>query len=110
MNPWTNSDCIYTIIQLLLGNNSISNLEIVSSLNSFNLAYFQYHYFYGSCHSKYNPKIYLGTIQTTSYQWNYDGQTGQTNGLPNLPEGGQKSGSWQKKLGHFCPSYVLKFR
>ncbi len=84
----------YNISQINLGSNSISKLEIVSSLNLFNIAHFMYHFNYNSCLQKYAPKIYLGTVQSASANWNSELQTGQTNGLGDLPGGGEKSGSW----------------
>ncbi|HBD06488.1 MAG TPA: hypothetical protein DCY93_03655, partial [Firmicutes bacterium] len=89
-SPWNEAKYNGSILQLTLGNNFISSLEIVSALNSLNLAHCQYHYNLISCTKKFNPKLYLGTIQTASTNWNYDIQ----NGLPELPDTSQKSGSW----------------
>ncbi len=74
LNPWVNPDCTYVIIQLLMGSNSISKLEIVSALNSFNLAHEMYAYYCYTRTEKYNPKVYLGSVQTTSDDWNLDEQ------------------------------------
>ncbi len=93
ISPWNDSAYTYVVGMINLGNNFISKLEIVSALNSFNLAYQIYHYNHQNCPQKYNPKVYLGAIQTTARNWNYDYQTGQTNGLP-APE---KSGSWPQE-------------
>ncbi len=76
-----------------LGNNSNSKLEIVSSLNSFNLAYYQYHFNDGNCVKKYNLKIYFGTIQSVAHQWNFDTDSSRQN----LLGGVEKSGSWPQK-------------
>jgi len=38
--------------------------------------------------------VYLGAVQTTSYAWIYDRQTGQKNELENLLGDPEKSGSW----------------
>jgi len=38
--------------------------------------------------------VYLGAVQTTSAYWLQDNQIGQTNGLPDLLGGSEKSGSW----------------
>ncbi len=94
MNPWNNPDYTYSVIMINSGSNPLSKLEIVSTLNSFNFAYFQLHYNGPTCMPKYNPKVYLGAVQTVAENWNYDYQPGQTNPLPWLPGGGQKSGSW----------------
>ncbi len=98
MNPWKGDRSIYEFCTINKGNNFISLLEIVSSLNVFNIAHWQYHYYYINCTEKYNPKVYLSAIQSVSYQWNYDTQTGQTNPLPNPAFDPQKSGSCFMKL------------
>ncbi len=89
-SPWTIGDFKYSAVQINLGNNFISSLEIVSSLNLFNLARYYYLFNYQTCASKYNPKIYLGTLQTTSKEWNYDNNSGL--------KSEQKSGSWLIKF------------
>ncbi len=94
MNPWLGDYSSYDYSTINKGTNPISKLEVVSSLNFFNLGHWEYHFNYQNCTQKYNPKLYLGAIQTASRDWNYDLQTGQTNGLGNLPDGLQKSGSY----------------
>jgi len=91
--PW--NDVLYncSILQLNLGSNPISSLEVVSSLNSFNLTYGMYYYSYDSRTKKYNPKVYLGAVQTTSGAWNLDRQNAQ-----NWVE---KSGSWPQVINKF---------
>ena len=59
-----------------LGSNFIGNLEVVSQLNLFNQARHMYHYNYQNCTSRYYPKVYIGTLQSTSKEWNIDQQTG----------------------------------
>ncbi len=93
-SPWIDSTKKYSYAQLLIGSNPIGSLEIVSALNSFNLGSHQYHYNIYNCVVKYNPKVYLGTIQTASTNWNADLQKDQKNSLGNLPGEAQKSGSW----------------
>jgi len=95
-NPWINPDYTFSVYQLLLGNNSLSKVEIVSALNSFNLAFRMFHYSYPNCPEKYNPKVYLGAVQSASINWNYDYQKPQKTGLPNLVPGQEKSGSWPR--------------
>ncbi len=36
----------------------------------------------------------MSAVQSVGGGWNLDWQTGQTNGLPNLLGGTEKSGSW----------------
>jgi len=86
LSPWDGNANQYAILAISAGTNSISKLEIVSSLNSFNLARFNYLFNYTICTKKYNPKVYLGAIQTVANMWNYDSQNGQN--------WAQKSGSW----------------
>jgi len=91
LSPWVDAVNPNSIIQVTLGSNFISSLEIVSALNSLNLAVNQYHYNFGNCLKKYAPKVYLGTVQTTSIQWNLDNQKG-------LTADPEKSGSWPQNL------------
>ncbi len=88
-SPWVIGDYKHSAVQINLGNNFISLLEIVSSLNLFNLARYYYLFNYETCALKYNPKVYLGTIQTSSKEWNYDRDYSRKN----LGPDGQKSGS-----------------
>ncbi len=91
--PWILQNYKYSVGQLNLGSNSISRLEVVSWLNTFNLASDSFFYNIDNCLDKYNPKIYLGTIQTEATNWNHDNNLGLKNGLGNLPDGSEKSGS-----------------
>jgi len=92
--PWIANKYKYSIGQINLGNNSNSRLEIVSLLNIPNLAVDSFFYNYTNCPQKYNPKVYLGAVQSAALNWNYDQQNGQKNDLPSLPGGVEKSGSW----------------
>jgi len=76
ISPWNDASLIYATSQINLGNNPISSLEIVSALNSFNLACWQYHLNYTCCYQKYNPKVYFGTIQTSAIGWQFDNNLG----------------------------------
>ncbi len=93
LSSWNDKNYTYTICAINLGSNPIGSLEIVSSLNSFNLARYQYHFNYPYCTQKYNPKVYFGTIQTTSTEWLYDNDPARKN----LAQGSEKSGSWHIK-------------
>ncbi len=86
ISPWGIAYDSYWYDQINKGNNSISRLEVVSALNSFNLAMYQYHYNQADCPSKYNPKIYLSAFQTASTNWFLEQNTGC--------EKYEKSGSW----------------
>ncbi len=85
---WIDSRYFGTILQMNLGSNPISKLEVVSALNSFNIAKNQYQSDYVDCAPKYNPKVYLGAVQSVVSGWNYDRQNGQN--------WGEKSGSWPR--------------
>lgn len=85
-SPWIEASKTYSILQLYLGNNPLSKLEVVSSLNSFNIADAMYHYNSYDRPLKYNPKVFFGTIQTVSIQWKDDLGTGS--------EKYEKSGSY----------------
>jgi len=93
LSPWNDTNYTYSTLLINTGTNPLSKLEVVSALNSLNTASYQYHYNYANSVQKYNFKLYLSTIQSMANQWIYDNQTGQTNGLPNLQNGNEKSGS-----------------
>ncbi len=94
VSPYRGNVSLYEISNINLGSNFIAKLEIVSALNSFNLTWDQYHFNHNNCTTKYNPKVYFGTIQSLSISWNYD----DDNARKNLAQGDQKSGSWPKFL------------
>ncbi len=93
LSAWNRSDATYSICMLNLGNNFNSKLEVVSSLNLLNIANCNFDFTHTVAYSKYNLKVYLGTVQSVANGWLYDIQTGQTNGLQNIVPGAQKSGS-----------------
>ncbi len=102
LSTWNDSSQIYSLGQINLGTNPNSRLEVVSVLNSFNLAKNLFHFNYPNSTGKFNPKVHFGTIQSIAVRWNYDYQTGQKNGLPNLLPELEKSGSWiQKSIKFF---------
>ncbi len=74
LSPYLKSTDSKGTLSILLRNNLISKLEIVSMLNLSNQAHLMYHLNYENCLDKYNPKVYLGTIQEIAFEWNYDGQ------------------------------------
>jgi len=86
VSPWNESRYTYAVGQLLIGNNPISKIEVVSALNSFNLARYMYEYHAPTRTEKYNPKVYLGAVQGVAGYWISDENSGLTSG--------QKSGSW----------------
>jgi len=101
LNPYIGNLGKYEVANINLGNNPLSKIEIVSALNSFNLAPCQYHYNYYNCLDKYYPKIYLGTIQGVGYHWNYDADSSRPNGQ-----------NWEEKSGSCYRNYngiVTKF-
>ncbi len=73
-SPWNEVVDLYTIGQINLGNNFNSSLEIVSSLNLFNLGINQYVFSFNNCIEKYNPKVYIGAVQNVAIQWDLDSQ------------------------------------
>ncbi len=107
-DPWIEEEYIYTISQINLGSNFIAKLEVVSALNSFNIAYQMFAYHYLNRTKKYNPKLYLGTIQTASTQWNYDYQDPQKIHPFWVSDGLQKSGSWPQKLQSWFKIFLKK--
>ncbi|HBD06523.1 MAG TPA: hypothetical protein DCY93_03855, partial [Firmicutes bacterium] len=63
------------------------------------IAHAMYHYNSYNCTSKYNPKLYLGTIQNITSRWNFDNDSARGN----LAQGDQKSGSWP----HFLSKKII---
>ncbi|HBD06566.1 MAG TPA: hypothetical protein DCY93_04070 [Firmicutes bacterium] len=84
----------YSVLKINTGTNPMSRLEVVSLLNSFNITTSMFFYGYNNRTAKYNPKVYLSAVQSVAPGWNYDYQIGQQNGLANIDETDQKSGSW----------------
>ncbi len=93
LTPWNNPDHTYSIMQINLGNNFISTLEIVSALNSFNITREMYLYNHINRTEKYNPKVYLGAVQSMAKQWNLDNQDSQKVDPKWVTAGDKKSGS-----------------
>ncbi len=94
MRPWNDSNYVHAIASINLGSNPLSKLEIVSSLNSFNLSYGMYYYYTDTFTQRYNPKLYLSTIQSVAQIWNQDKENAQK-----YDSGGsEKSGSFIKML------------
>ena len=73
-SPWFESPYSYSILQLQIGYNPLSNLQVVSQLNLLSQARYTYHYNYQNCTSRYYPKVYIGTAQTLGIDWNFDAQ------------------------------------
>ncbi len=93
LSVWNDSRFTYSITQLLTGTNPNSKLEIVSGLNFSNYGvqsfYFNYHY----SHSRFYPKLYLGTLQSVSESWTSDVQDPKKVDSKWAEAGNQKSGS-----------------
>ncbi len=86
LSAWTDVNLKHALGPMILGGNFISKLEVVSSLNTFNLGSFHFHYNGSAFVKKYNLKFYLGTVQTTSEGWNSEVNSGL--------KSEQKSGSY----------------
>ncbi|HBD05886.1 MAG TPA: hypothetical protein DCY93_00550, partial [Firmicutes bacterium] len=66
LSPWDGDKNPYGVSAINLGSNPNSKLEIVSSLNISNQAHLMYLINFLNCPMKYNPKVFLGTIQSVS--------------------------------------------
>ncbi len=73
---WYQDEYEYNILPLYSGTNFISNLEVVSGLNTLNLASFITYYNTSKNSIKYALKLYIGTPQTIGQEWNLDRQNG----------------------------------
>ena len=72
LSSWNDATYTYSILQLNLGSNPISKIEVVSTLNTLNLGRAMYYFYYKYRLPKYNIKVYIGTSQTIAIQWNFD--------------------------------------
>jgi len=89
-STWYSSQHTYSTLLINAGTNPMSKLEIVSLINTFNLAFEMFAYHNQNRTKRFYPKVYFGTVQTASTYWNYDVQ-----GNENLDQTrGEKSGSW----------------
>ncbi len=86
---WNNESDKYASEPILLGNNPINALEVVSMLNISNLAQCMFHFNRNYSTGKYSPKVHLGTIQGISTGWLFDNNSGLKSELRDP----QKSGS-----------------
>ena len=91
ISPWNETSCAYSILQIGLGYNPISKLEVASALNTVNIGIYMYHYHTINSTEKYAPKVYLGTTQTIATGWNMDIQNGTITTLPNWPNSYQSN-------------------
>ncbi len=90
LSSWNDATYTYSILQLNLGSNPISKLEVASMLNILSQARYTYHYNSYNCPERYYPKVYIGTSQTIAYAWNHDSQNGTETTLPNWPQSYQQ--------------------
>ncbi len=91
LQPWNETSCAYSILQLYKGYNPLSKIEVVSTLNTLNLGRSMFYYGYDINTKKYNPKVYLGTPQVLGTGWQNDIQTGIN--YPSIwPEKGSQKG------------------
>ena len=105
-----------------MGSNSLSKLEVVSSLNCLNIGYYMYHYNTINCTEKYAPKVYINASITVAEGWTWDLKNYAETTLPNWLEdyqGPKKDYSfvlimyfnnlsqpWYISLKHFSKSFV----
>ena len=66
------------MLQIYLGYEALSKIEIISLLNIKTQARDMYAHDHSSRTSKYNPKVYLGTLDSLSVSWISDTLKGAT--------------------------------
>ena len=97
ISPWTNGTYTYSILQLNLGSNPISKLEVASALNTVNIGIYMFGYDTSTYTRKFNLKVYIGTPQTLGRGWNIDTQSGIK--FPSIwPEKGTQKGCHNYKV------------
>ena len=74
---WNSPTQIYSMLQIYLGYEALSKIEIISLLNIKTQARDMYAHDHSSRTSKYDPKVYLGTTQTMARYWNIDTHSGK---------------------------------
>lgn len=77
LTSWDDDKYTYSQMQLYLGTNPISLLEVVSLLNINNISSYMFTYNDQVRPPKYNPIMNLGVINTSAIMWNIDLETGQ---------------------------------
>ena len=105
LSPWSNESQAYTLGQMNLGYNPLSKIEIVSGLNVFNYAPGSLAYNSGNRTQKYNPKVYIGTLQSVALQWVSDRQI-YAGSIINMPENWPINES-QKGEANILNNYIL---
>ena len=85
-SPWDDPLYEYSLGQHQMGSNSLSKLEVVSSLNCLNIGYYMYHYNTINCTEKYAPKIYINASITVAEGWTWDLNNYVETTLPNWPQ------------------------
>ena len=91
LSPWNEAPFAYSIMQLYMGSNFIGNLEVVSLLNIPSQAREMYYYSPANRTAKYNPKVYLGTLQSIAYWWITQYQNGAIWSINNWPNSYQSN-------------------
>ncbi len=74
LQPWNDASCAYSVLQISKGYNPMSKLEVVSFVNLVNLGFQTLWYGAYDSTAKYNPKVYLSTLNAVGKQWLYDRQ------------------------------------
>lgn len=85
-SPWNDTSTTYTLGQVLISYNSLSNLQVASMLNVFDQATYNWHYNKDNCINRFYPKLYLGPQITYSQGWNYNNDFGAVLNISRWPE------------------------
>lgn len=86
ISPWNLSTHKYAIAQINNGTNPNTNLEIASMLNINNTNREMIYYSLSNRPSKYNPKIFIGTINSQSPSWAREYATNSYLSISRWPE------------------------
>ena len=71
-SPWNDQVYSYSLGQINKGYNPLSNLEVVSALNTVNISTQMYAYSPTNRTAKYYPKVYIGPSKTIGQLWIYE--------------------------------------
>ncbi len=93
ISPWNDATFAYSLLQLNLGYNPMSKLEVVSALNTVNISTQMYAYSPTNRTERYYPKVYIGTPVTTAKRWNYDDSIS-----PKIPDDNSSKIGWPENF------------
>ena len=91
LSPWNDNEYAYSLLQINMGSNPLSKLQVASALNVNNYAQHWLYHNESNRSLKYYPMIYLGTATTEANGWTYETKNGSNLVISNWPNSYQNS-------------------